>query len=114
MVGYYKALGEDPWKALPVTFHVSNGAADPEWEKFLTFHEQVERQKRAKTIQRDQELWRWQEDDSEYESSEHGSDSDMGVDFKYKIPTNTWIVKPGENTNWGNGIVVCSNMREVK
>jgi hypothetical protein len=33
---------------------------------------------------------------------------------KYKIPLNTWIVKPGENTNRGNGIEVCSSMNDIK
>jgi len=28
MVRYYKAMGEDPWKALPVTFHISSGESD--------------------------------------------------------------------------------------
>lgn len=33
-----------------------------------------------------------------------------------KEPTkgNIWIVKPGENTNRGNGISVCSKLREIK
>ena len=31
MVRYYKAMGEDPWKALPVTFHIESGEKDSEW-----------------------------------------------------------------------------------
>ena len=33
-----------------------------------------------------------------------------------KEPTkgNIWIVKPGENTNRGNGISVCSKLRDIK
>ena len=42
------------------------------------------------------------------------SDSDIGVDYEFKIPTNTWIIKPGENTNRGNGIIVCKTLNQVK
>jgi len=31
-----------------------------------------------------------------------------------KIPKNTWIIKPGENTNRGNGIEVCKSLAEIK
>jgi hypothetical protein len=27
---------------------------------------------------------------------------------------NAWIVKPGENTNRGNGITVCLDLNEIK
>lgn len=27
---------------------------------------------------------------------------------------NAWIVKPGENTNRGNGIIVCLDLNEIK
>jgi hypothetical protein len=33
---------------------------------------------------------------------------------KYKMEKNVWIIKPGENTNRGNGIDVSSNMNEIK
>jgi len=36
------------------------------------------------------------------------------VDFEFKIPTNTWIIKPGENSNRGNGITVCKTLQEIK
>ncbi len=32
----------------------------------------------------------------------------------YIYKHNAWIVKPGENTNRGNGIIVCLNLNEVK
>ena len=43
--------------------------------------------------------------DSEWEDSE---------DDEFKIPKNMWIVKPGENTNRGNGIQVCTSLNEVQ
>jgi tubulin--tyrosine ligase len=30
------------------------------------------------------------------------------------VPKNVWIIKPGENTNRGNGINVSSNLNEIK
>lgn len=33
---------------------------------------------------------------------------------KYKVHKNVWIIKPGENTNRGNGINVCSTLPEIK
>ena len=33
---------------------------------------------------------------------------------RYKVPKNVWIVKPGENTNRGNGINVASSIAEIK
>ena len=33
---------------------------------------------------------------------------------KYPIPRNTWIVKPGENSNRGIGISVASEFYEIK
>ena len=33
---------------------------------------------------------------------------------KYRMPKNVWIIKPGENTNRGNGIEVASTICEVK
>ena len=32
----------------------------------------------------------------------------------FKVPKNVWIIKPGENTNRGNGINVSSNINEIK
>ncbi|OMJ89940.1 hypothetical protein SteCoe_7833 [Stentor coeruleus] len=36
------------------------------------------------------------------------------VDDQGKKPANIWIVKPGENSNRGNGIIVCANIEQVK
>jgi hypothetical protein len=34
------------------------------------------------------------------------------IQEKYRVPLNTWIIKPGENTNRGVGISVSSEMAE--
>lgn len=47
-------------------------------------------------------------------SEETDSEEEESEDDEFKIPKNMWIVKPGENTNRGNGIQVCSNMFEVQ
>ena len=62
MKHYYEAIGEDPFNALPVTFHIKEGLEDPEWIKFQQYYEENNNQK------------------------------------------NIWILKPGENTNRGQGI----------
>ena len=31
-----------------------------------------------------------------------------------RIPKNTWIIKPGENTNRGNGIEMCKSLQDIK
>jgi hypothetical protein len=33
---------------------------------------------------------------------------------RFRIPMNTWILKPGENTNRGQGISVASDMSEIR
>ena len=54
----------------------------------------------------------------EYDQEEDEEESDDSEVKEYKmqnrIPKNSWIIKPGENTNRGNGIDVCKSMQEVK
>jgi hypothetical protein len=38
----------------------------------------------------------------------------MEIRAKYPLQRNIWIVKPGENTNRGNGISVCSDLNEIR
>ena len=66
MKHYYEAIGEDPFNALPVTFHIKEGLDDPEFFKFQAY----------------------------YDAN------------REKASTNVWIIKPGENTNRGQGIQV--------
>lgn len=39
---YYKSWGQDPWDALPVTFHIDHGLNDPEYKKFIEYYQKVE------------------------------------------------------------------------
>lgn len=71
---YYEAIGQDPFHALPVTFHVKSGLDDPEFQRFKQYYE---------VCQGD-----------------------------HKSP-NIWIIKPGENTNQGQGISVSKDYSEI-
>jgi hypothetical protein len=53
--------------------------------------------------------------DEEY-GSEQDSDDEEAIEKikkKFRAPQNTWIIKPGENTNRGVGITVVKTIREV-
>ncbi len=69
---YYEALGQDPFSALPVTFHVKSGLEDPEFHRFKAYFNDAQGEK-----------------------------------------TNIWIIKPGENTNRGQGISVSKDYAEI-
>ena len=48
--------------------------------------------------------------------SEVDSDDEDAIDkikLKHRAAQNTWIIKPGENTNRGQGITVVKTLREV-
>lgn len=38
MKNYYEGIGEDPFANLPVTFHVTQGKNDPEFERFSNYY----------------------------------------------------------------------------
>ena len=40
MKNYYEAIGEDPFDALPVTFHVKEGLDDPNFQAFQQYYEE--------------------------------------------------------------------------
>lgn len=73
---YYRALGDNPFDYIPLTYHITQGDHDPEFQKFEEHYKAI--------------------------SGKSTEDS------------NIWIVKPGENTNRGNGITVCSNLGQIK
>ena len=57
------------------------------------------------------------EDQRRYDEEQRLIDNDQQIkDLKIKYPEihNIWIVKPGENTNRGNGIEVCSEINQIK
>lgn len=54
--------------------------------------------------------------DSDYEDDSFELDDDeiKNIKKKWPIPVNSWIVKPGENTNRGVGISVSQDMSEIR
>ena len=50
----------------------------------------------------------------EEEEEEEGEAEQEENEEERKMPHNIWIIKPGENTNQGHGIMVCSNLNEIK
>lgn len=66
---------------LPLTFHIKDGLEDKKYFEFLRYYH-----KRTKEINR--------------------NNQDKEKEKQY----NVWIVKPGENSNRGNGIKVCLNL----
>jgi len=52
MKGYYEAIGEDPFIALPMTFHVKSGLHDPEFIKFKKYY-----QEQAANNRKDHNIW---------------------------------------------------------
>lgn len=78
MTAYYKSIGENAFKYIPLTFHMTEGTKDaafPEFcKKFNEFQKEIIKDPKA---------------------------------------NNLWIVKPGESTNRGIGITVCSTIEEV-
>jgi tubulin--tyrosine ligase len=51
------------------------------------------------------------DEEEDYEEIDDGEDI---IDEELKPPRNIWIIKPGENTNCGVGISVCSSIGEVR
>jgi|LauGreDrversion4_2_1035121.scaffolds.fasta_scaffold97675_1 hypothetical protein len=60
------------------------------------------------------------DDDSDYDGTDdefedfEQDDIVREIKRRYKVPKNVWIVKPGENTNRGNGINVSSTLCEIR
>lgn len=80
---YYSLIGDNVFNYVPLTFHIRKGMKDPEYNRFVEYYK-----RRAKTIIKESK-----EEDEE------------GVKKKTKT-RNIWIVKPGENSNRGQGITV--------
>jgi len=42
MCQYYRKIGKDPFEHLPLTYHIENGLADPEFQTFKNYFVQQE------------------------------------------------------------------------
>jgi tubulin monoglycylase TTLL3/8 len=78
MLSFYKAMKENPFDYIPMTFHIQHGENDAEFIKFATMFSEIEKTKQPENMH------------------------------------NLWIIKPGENSNRGQGISVCNNLYQIK
>jgi hypothetical protein len=102
MRNYYEAMGQNVFDNLPVTFHIKNGLEDPEFAKFKAYYDQEEEKIKEKKAKRKKML---SPEQSPERPSEH---------YQSSAPMkNVWILKPGENTNCGNGIQVARDFNEI-
>ena len=96
---YYKTKGEDPWKVLPVTFHIDTGVSDPEFKAFLEYHAKQEALIRKRKAEWEAEKERKRNTSKKGRNRSVETESDSDSDFDSPVPKNMYIVKPGENTN---------------
>lgn len=87
---YYESIGEDPFKFIPLTYHIKENLEDKEFERFVQEFERLEQLDKENT----ELMWKEKK--------------------KRAKPTNIWIIKPGENTNRGSGIKVCNTLEQIK
>lgn len=78
MANYYRDTHQEVFDFLPLTFHITDGMEDKKYFEFLRYYH-----KRAKEV------------------AKHNQEKGKEKQF------NAWIVKPGENSNRGNGIKMC-------
>lgn len=120
---YYEAMGVDPFKVLPLTFHTAKGIHDPDYRKFVSYYNDLEYKIKRSEEMTKKAIKQYYKDKQKTKqttvdySSDYDSDEEeeiQAIRKKYQAPKNTWIIKPGENTNRGQGIQVVKNMKEVQ
>ena len=62
--------------------------------------QKIKRKRVAKNNEEDEDISQDDSDDAEIKEYK----------IRNRIPKNSWIIKPGENTNRGTGIDVCKSM----
>lgn len=43
---FYELQNKNPFEIIPHTFHIKKGGEDPEWKRFLKYHEEMEAEKK--------------------------------------------------------------------
>ncbi len=105
MKKYYAIKKQNLWDILPLTFHIRKGKEDPEFSKFLHAFASPD-SGTAETPGAEEEA---EGEDDDGENQSENSDTE-----KEAPPGNVWIVKPGENTNRGTGILVSQDLKEIE
>lgn len=121
---YYESLGQDPFKVLPLTFHTKHGVNDPEFHRFNNYYNALDQRAKKADQQIKAAIKQYYLDkkkkpkagDEEYDEEVDSDDEEAisKIKRKYRSPQNTWIIKPGENTNRGQGITVVKTLRDVQ
>lgn len=97
LLRYYELQGKDVFSIIPLTFHIKKGKSDENYIKFHRLFQEYESEKNKVEANVNQ--------DSEE------SDNEESTKIYNK---NVWIIKPGENTNRGNGILVTTDIKEIE
>eukprot|EP00347_Sterkiella_histriomuscorum_P023784 403333401 len=133
---YYMQMEQDPFEVLPLTFLVKSGLNDPEFQRFLTYYNNLTSQAKIIEQQRQEALalrYKQIQDIKEQKLLEKQQKnpntivlpslrrkkpaySDYSEDEEYEASdySDENQDEPGENTNRGNGINVSSNLNEIK
>mmetsp|Transcript_24239 Transcript_24239/g.37367 ORF Transcript_24239/g.37367 Transcript_24239/m.37367 type:complete len:228 (+) Transcript_24239:1823-2506(+) len=128
---YYEAMGLDPFSVLPLTFHIKN-STDSEFKRLEIEYNKLtavikdraakmnaevskllasRKKKGGKKIARIADS----DYDDEYDLYSECEDEEINaIKKKYRVPFNSWIVKPGENSNRGVGINVVQSLQEIR
>lgn len=108
LLRYFELEGKDVFEIIPLTFHITKGKSDESYDKFCNiFKQYAEEAKKAESQHNE---------DSEYEaenSNEVNEEEEEEIEEAPQYIHNIWIVKPGENTNRGNGILVSTDIKEI-
>jgi hypothetical protein len=80
--------------------------------------EEIKNLKQQKILDKGKKLSAIKENESCEDSKEEEEESLISaikyIKLKYRSPLNTWILKPGEDSNRGCGIGVYSTLNEIK
>ena len=107
MTNYYEANGQSVSDSLPITFHIKNGLDDREFTKFKSFYDKEEEAIKIRKAKKKKLL--------SPEQSPREVEKEKPTEFYQSTATmkNIWILKPGENTNCGNGIQVAKDFNDI-
>jgi len=105
-----------------VTFHIKNGLDDPEFVKFKNYYAKCEDDVKNKKIKKKEKAEEEIAGGAQSPPLEQQPPKPEPVDTEKKknyyrtqmAPKNIWIIKPGENTNRGQGIQVAKEFNEIR
>ncbi len=105
MLQYCELAKVDIYSYVPLTFHIKNKRED--FEQFKVMYSQFQ-------AQIDYIKGKLKEYDEQEEEEECNEKQYKEYESYLKFNKNVWIVKPGENTNRGNGILISKEMRKIE